>query len=246
MNPLAKPKVSEDQLAFIVHQSLSELPAQERPKARILREGVLACSNAELLQVLIGGPNAEQVARDLLSQCQDLRGIAAKSVSELADTIYGMGQHKAALLKASFELGKRLFVQSPETKPLIKTPADAAQLLMPEMGLLEQEEVWTVMLDARNRIIGTPTMLYRGCLNAAQMRVGEVFREAIRHSAASIIVAHNHPSTDPSPSADDVVVTKELIKAGKLLDVDVIDHIVVGGTTRFVSLKERGLGFEEG
>jgi DNA repair protein RadC len=242
MTTFAKHRVSEDQLAFIVYQTPAELPPSERPKARILREGALVCSNAELLQVLVGGSNAEQVARDLLSQCNDLRGIATKSVSELTDTIHGIGLHKAVLLKASFELGKRLFVQSPETKPFIKTPADAAQLLMPEMGLLEQEEVHTLLLDARNRVMAS-MMIYRGTLNAANMRLGEVFREAIRHNCASVIIAHNHPSGDPSPSNDDEIVTKELIKAGKMLDIEVLDHLVVAHN-RYVSLKERGLGFE--
>ena len=240
MNTL-KRTLNEDQLTFIVYQSPAALPEHERPNARILRDGPPACSTLELLQVLIGGPYAEQAARDLLDQCRDLRGIAGKSIIELSDLIQGIGQFKASQLKASFELGRRLFAQSPDTKPLIKTPADAGQLLMPEMGLLEQEEIRTVLLDARNRVIAIP-MIYRGTLNAANMRVGEVFKAAIRHNCASLILAHNHPSGDPSPSADDVLVTQELIKAGKLLDVEVMDHIVVAHN-RYVSLKERGLGF---
>jgi DNA repair protein RadC len=238
----SKHTLSDDQLAFIVYQTPAELPEPERPKARILREGALMCSNAELLQLLIGGPNAEQVARDLLDQCRDLRGIASKSILELADLTQGIGQHKAVVLKASFELGKRLFTQTPETKPLIKTPADAAQLLMPEMGLLEQEEVRIMLLDSRNRVLLT-NMIYRGTLNAANMRVGEVFRDAIRHNCASLILAHNHPSGDPSPSADDVTVTKELLKASKMLDIELLDHLVIAHN-RYVSIKERGLAFE--
>ncbi len=244
MNKPNKRQLRESQLSLIVYQSLDELPEHDRPHARALREGISACSTAELLQILIGGPHAEWAARTLLGECNDLHGLARKSLIEMADTVRGVGLAKAMQIKASVELGKRMVLSSAAPRTLIKTPADMANLLLPTMGLLDQEEVWTVLLDSRNRIIGTPTMLYRGSLNSAHMRVGEVFREAIRHSAASIILAHNHPSTDPSPSSDDVLVTKELIKAGKLLEIELLDHMVVGGATRYVSLKERGLGFE--
>ncbi len=244
MNKPNKCHVNESQLSLIVYQSLDELPEHDRPHARALREGISACSTSELLQILIGGPYAERAARTLLGECNDLHGLARKSLIEMADTVCGIGLAKATQIKASVELGKRMVLSSAAPRTLIKTPADIANLLLPMMGLLDQEEVWTVMLDSRNRLIGTPTMLYRGSLNSAHMRVGEVFRDAIRHSSASLIIAHNHPSCDPSPSADDVLVTTELIKAGKLLDIELLDHMVIAGTTRYVSLKERGLAFE--
>jgi DNA repair protein RadC len=238
-------RLRESQLGLIVYESLEELPEHDRPRARALREGISACSTSELLQILIGGPYAEWAARTLLGECNDLHGLASKSLIEMADTVRGIGLAKATQIKASVELGKRMVLSSAAPRTLIKTPADIANLLLPMLGLLDQEEVWTVLLDSRNRLIGTPTMLYRGCLNAANMRVGEVFRDAIRHNCASLIIAHNHPSGDPSPSADDVLVTTELIKAGKLLDIELLDHVVIGGTTRYVSLKERGLAFEQ-
>jgi DNA repair protein RadC len=139
-------------------------------------------------------------------------------------------------------LGKRLLLTNADLRPQIKTPGDAAQLLIPEMGMLDQEEVRTLLLDSRNRVMSVP-MIYRGTLNAANMRLGEVFREAIRSNSASIIVVHNHPSGDPSPSAEDVLVTKEFIRAGKLLNIDVLDHLIICHN-RYTSLKERGLGFE--
>ncbi len=154
----------------------------------------------------------------------------------------GIGPVKAIEIKAAFELGKRAALAAPEQRPQIKTPADAAQLLMLDMTALEQEEVRTMLLDTRNRVLST-AMIYRGSLNSASMRVAELFKTAIRNNAASIIVAHNHPSGDPAPSQDDIHVTKELIKAGKLLEIDVLDHIIIGHN-RFVSLKERRLGFE--
>lgn len=210
---------------------------------RLLRDGPAMCSNVELLQVVIGGPNAERTARILLDQCRDLRGIASHSAADLANQIFGLGHIKAAQLHASVELGKRMFALATETRAQIKTPADAAQIFIVEMSLLEQEEVRTMQLDTRNRVMSIE-MIYRGSLNAASMRVCEVFRVAIRSNAASIIIAHNHPSGDPTPSAEDIAVTKALADAGKLLDIELLDHIVVG-QNRYVSLKERGLAFGE-
>jgi DNA repair protein RadC len=200
------------------------------------------CSTLELLQVVIGGPKAERAARALLDRCQDLRGIARHSVGELAGLASGLGEGKASQIKAGLELGRRLFAVTDTPRPQIKTPADAAHILIPLLSLLDQEEVHTMQLDTRNRVISI-TLLYRGSLNTASMRVGEVWKEAIRVNAAAIVIAHNHPSGDPSPSAEDIQVTKTLKEAGKLLDVELLDHIVIGGA-RYVSMKERGLGFE--
>lgn len=124
----------------------------------------------------------------------------------------------------------------------MSSPGDAANLLMSEMMFLEQEHLRLILLDTRNRVLSMPT-LYVGSLNSSVVRVGELFRAAIRENAAALIVAHNHPSGDPSPSPEDVNVTRQLVRAGKLLDIDVLDHIVIG-QQRFVSLKERGLGFD--
>jgi DNA repair protein RadC len=235
-------KANPRQLSLVVYRELAPLPVRERPHARLLREGAEVCNTAELLQILIGGPHAETAARALLEHCGDLRGIAGKSIPELASLTQGIGKQKAIRLKACVELGRRLFTQQVETRPQIKTPADAASLLRPVMGSLEQEEVWVLMLDTRNRVIHS-AMIYRGNLKAVNMRIAELFRDAIRHNAASIIIAHNHPSGDASPSADDVAVTRELVKAGKLLDIEVLDHLVIAHTTH-TSLKERNLGFD--
>ena len=236
-----RPPPNEHQLSFVVYDDPAPVPEYDRPQARVLRDGVSACSTLELLQVVIGGRDPERAARQLLDQFRDLRGIATRSVYELSASTYGLGESKAALVKACLELGKRLWLGTGETRPQIKTPADAAQLLMAEMGLLEQEEVRTMLLDTRNRVISTP-MLYRGSLNAAGLRVGEVFREAIRQNCAAVIIAHNHPSQDPAPSAEDIRVTRDLVQAGKLLSIDVVDHIVIAADS-YVSLRERGLGF---
>jgi len=228
-------------MPLLMYEPLAPLPEAERPGTRLLRDGPVACSTVELLQVLIGGPQAERSARELLAHCRDLRGILLRTPYELASNVHGLGEKKAALVKACLELGKRMITQPPETRPQIRTPADAAHLLMPEIGHLEQEEVWVMLLDARSRVIGT-SRIYRGSLNSASMRVNELFREAIRNNAASIILAHNHPSQDCSASSDDIYVTKEAIKAGKLLDIECVDHLVCCATS-YCSLKERGLMF---
>lgn len=230
------------QSSFVIYDEPCALPLSERPQARILRDGPAVCSTLELLQVVIGGPKAERAARSLLDGCQDLRGIARHSVQELAGMAQGLGQGKAAQLKAGLELGRRLFAVTETPRPQIKTPADAAQILIPLLSLLDQEEVHTMQLDTRNRVISI-MLLYRGSLNSASMRVAEVFKDAVRVNAAALVIAHNHPSGDPSPSAEDIAVTKTLVSAGKLLDIELLDHIVVGGA-RYVSMKERGLGFE--
>lgn len=224
---------------------LRDLPEGERPRERFLAVGPASLSQRELLAILLGTGTGRKgvtaLADELLGRFGGLSGLARASVGELR-SVHGLGEVKAIQLKTALELGKRLMLGSAEERPLVRTPSDAAQLLMAEMGLLDQEEVRTLLLDTRNRVIGVP-MIYRGSLNAASMRTGELFREAIRANAASVVVAHNHPSGDPTPSAEDVRVTRVLIEAGKMLEVEVLDHIIVGHN-RYTSLKERGLGFD--
>jgi DNA repair protein RadC len=163
------------------------------------------------------------------------------SFSDLA-SVKGMGTAKAAQLKAAIELGRRLLISSPDARPQITSPLDAANLLMLEMGGLEQENLRILLLDTKNRVIASPTV-YVGNVNSSIIRVSEVFREAIRENATALIVAHNHPSGDPTPSPEDVQVTRSIVEAGFLLGIEVLDHLVIGHQ-RFVSLKERGLGFD--
>jgi DNA repair protein RadC len=175
-----------------------------------------------------------------LATFDGLAGLARASPPELMAE-RGLGLAKTAQLKAALELGRRLLVESPADRPQIRSPADAANLLISEMGLLEQEQLRVILLDTKNRVLEMPT-IYVGSLNTSLIRVGELFREAIRANCASLIVVHNHPSGDPTPSPEDVAVTRQIVEAGKLLDVDVLDHLIIG-QQRFVSLKERGVGF---
>ncbi len=226
------------------HPTIKELPSGERPRERLLHYGASVLSNAELLAIIfrIGtrDENVIRMAERLLASFRGLAGLARANPTELTSE-RGIGPAKVAQLKAALELGKRLLVASPEERPQIRSPADAANLVMLEMGLLEQEELRVMLLDTKNRVLHMHTV-YRGSLNTSLIRVAEVFRDAIRANCASLIVVHNHPSGDPMPSPEDISVTKEIVAAGKLLDVDVLDHLIIGRQC-FVSLKERGLGF---
>jgi DNA repair protein RadC len=227
------------------HPTIHDFPLGERPRERLQYYGPAALSNAELLAILlrVGSPGENVIALStrLLTQFGGLGGLAKASFGELA-TIKGLGTAKTAQLKAAIELGRRLLITSPDARPQITSPLDAANLLMLEMGSLEQEHLRTLLLDTKNRVLASPTV-YVGNVNASIIRVSEVFREAVRENATAIIVAHNHPSGDPTPSPEDVQVTRSIVEAGSLLGIDVLDHLVIGHQ-RFISLKERGLGFD--
>lgn len=227
------------------HPTIHDFPLGERPRERLQYYGPTALSNAELLAILLRvgtpGENVVALSTRLLTQFGGLAGLARASFGELA-TIKGLGTAKTAQLKAAIELGRRLLVTSPDARPQITSPLDAANLLMLEMGSLEQEHLRTLLLDTKNRVLASPTV-YVGNVNSSIIRVSEIFREAVRENATAIIVAHNHPSGDPTPSPEDVNVTRSIVQAGSLLGIDVLDHLVIGHQ-RFVSLKERGLGFD--
>jgi DNA repair protein RadC len=223
---------------------LRELPLSERPRERLQHAGAASLSNAELLAITLRiggrGENVLDMAQRLLSTYHGLGGLARASCGELAQE-HGVGTAKAAQVLAAFELGKRLLVASPDDRPQVTSPADAANLLMAEMSTLEQEHLRTLLLDTKHRVLASPTV-YVGNVNTSVIRVAELFREAIRLNCVALIVAHNHPSGDPTPSPDDIKVTEQIVQAGKLLDIEVLDHLVIG-QQRYVSLKERGLGF---
>ncbi|HEY7296120.1 MAG TPA: DNA repair protein RadC [Dehalococcoidia bacterium] len=232
-----------------VHRSeyrptIRELPSAERPRERLRSYGEGALSTAELLAIILrvgmAGENVLEVASRLLSQHGGLVGLGRLSFDELCAT-RGLGEAKAAQLRAALELGRRLAVSTPEERPVIREPKDVAQLVQPEMQLLDQEQLRVLVLNTKNQVLAIPT-ISSGTVNQSQVRPAEVFRPAIRANAPSIIVVHNHPSGDPAPSKEDVSVTRDLVNAGRLLDVEVLDHIVIGHG-RFVSLKDRGLGF---
>jgi DNA repair protein RadC len=217
---------------------IRELPLHERPASRIADHGPGALSDAELLALVSGQTDLEVCERSL----REYQGWVGLLRADLRAVAVSIGTpRKAASLKAALEIGRRLMVAGYEGRYQVKSPSDVAQLFMVEMMALDQEELWVACLDTKNRLIKI-AKVYRGSVNTAMIRVGEVFKEALRLNASSIVVAHNHPSTDATPSPEDILVTRQIVEAGKLLDCEVLDHLVLAGN-RYVSLRERGLGF---
>ena len=223
---------------------IADFDAEDRPRERLARLGATALTNAELIAILlrvgVAGENVVQLSQRLLKQFDGLYGLRRATFEEVSG-VKGMGAAKTAQLKAAIELGQRLRLETPEERPTIHSPNDAAALVRYEMEGLVQENLWVLTVDTRNRLMAVDR-IYQGSLNASMVRVGELFKGAIQRSAASVILAHNHPSGDPSPSAEDATLTRAVVAAGKLLDIEVLDHLVIGRGA-FVSMKERRLGF---
>lgn len=221
---------------------LTDYAPLDRPRERLAESGPQALSNAELLAILlrtgVSGENAVQVAQRLLGELGDLPGLHRASLSDLC-AVRGVGLAKGAQLQAAVELGRRVARAEAGQRPLVQSPADAAALVQYEMSGLDQEHLWVLILDTRHRLLKT-ARVYHGSLNTSLVRVGEIFREAVKLNAAAIVVVHNHPSGDPTPSSDDVAVTRAIAEAGRLLDIHVLDHLVVG-RSKYVSMKEKGL-----
>ena len=223
---------------------MKELPLTDQPRERLVTVGPQALSDAELLAILlrvgVPGINVLQLSQQTLAEYGGWAGLLRAEYQDLCQR-RGMGAAKTATVKAALEIGRRLLLTGPDERFQIKSPADAATLLMLEMGHLDQEHLRAVLLDTKNRVQQITT-IYIGSVNSAMIRVGEVFKEAIRRNSAALILAHNHPSGDPSPSPEDILVTRQIVEAGKLLDCEVLDHLVIG-RGRYVSMRERGLGF---
>ena len=224
---------------------IADLQESDRPRERLVQLGAEALSTAELLGILlrvgVPGENAVQLGVRLLHEFGGLPGLHRAPMEELTEQ-HGIGAAKAIQIKAAIELGRRVAVEVPEGLRIINSPEDAAALLRVKMSAFEDERLYVILLDTRNHVLGEPEELYHGSVNTSQVRIGEVFKPAVRRNATGIIIVHNHPSGDPTPSPDDLAITRACVEAGKLLDIDVLDHLVIG-QGRYVSMKERGLGF---
>ncbi|CAA9570009.1 MAG: UPF0758 family protein [uncultured Thermomicrobiales bacterium] len=224
--------------------TIKELPAGERPQEKLKLRGEASLSNGELIAILLRtglpGETVVDVAQRLLATHGGLLGLSRVDYGDLCKE-RGLGEVKAAKLKACVELARRLSLERPNERVRISSPEDIVVLISSEMAALDQEELRVILLNTKNEVLRVVTV-YRGSVNAAQIRVAEVFKEAVRHNAPSLVIAHNHPSGDPTPSSDDVAVTRELVQAGRLLDIEVLDHLVIGDG-RHVSLRRKGLGF---
>ena len=222
--------------------ALKDLPAEERPRERLHAYGARALTTAELIAILIRTGNAQRSAVSLgeflLAEFGSIQGVATASAEQLA-AVKGLGTAKAAQIKAAIEFGNRLALFTEEGRPSIGSPRDVSNLLMPDLRYQKKEHLKSLLLDTKNRVLAIKTVSI-GDLSSSIVHPREVYKDAVLASAASIIIAHNHPSGDPTPSAEDVAVTKRLIQSGEIMGIDLLDHIVLGDGT-FVSLKERGL-----
>jgi len=226
-------------------RAIRELPADERPRERLTLRGVGGLSAAELIALLWGsgsrGRSAVDLAAEALARHDGLTGLARATDGEL-ESLPGVGAARAAQLIAAFELGRRLMADWPTARWTIRAPRDVADRLILQMGRLEREELRVVLLNTKNVVLRVVTV-YQGNVSSSLVRVGELFRDAVRLNASGLILVHNHPSGDPTPSPDDLHLTAEALAAGRLLDIDVLDHLVVGHDA-WVSLRDRGVSFD--
>ena len=231
--------------------TVRDLPATLRPREEFLRRGAANLSDDTLLAILLRsgrrGRNVAELARDVLHAFGGLGPLAKATYEELrAKRISGLGKVKAMEIAAALELGRRAAGQTPaDEAPIVRDPESVVRQLQPLAFNLRQEVFWTLLLDTRNRLIGHPEEVSRGLLDTSPVHPREVFAKAIRHAAAAVILAHNHPSGDPSPSPEDLRVTRQLVDASRILGIRVLDHVIVGRETAthpgHLSLREKGL-----
>jgi len=224
---------------------IRDMPQDERPRERLQRYGANHLSNAELIAILLRvgstGENVLNLSARVLATYGGLGGVARASYGELCD-LHGISDAKACQLMAALELGRRLVSLHPEDRSVIGSPLDVYNLLSAEMSFLDQEHLKVLLLNTKNEVIAT-NEIYKGTVNSAGVRVAEVIRPAVRDNCPNIIIVHNHPSGDPTPSPEDVMVTRQIRSCAEMMDIRLLDHVVIG-SGRYVSLKERGLGFD--
>ncbi|MGG3738507.1 DNA repair protein RadC [Aeribacillus pallidus] len=220
---------------------LRDVPQNDRPRERFIQNGPQSVSNQELLAILLGTGTKEesvlQLANRLLVYFEGLRMLKDTSLEELM-AVKGIGKAKAVQLLASVELGRRIHNLTFEDRYVIRSPEDGAKYVMEELRFLSQEHFVCLYLNTKNQVMHKQTV-FIGSLNASIVHPREVFKEALRRSAASLICVHNHPSGDPTPSREDIEVTRRLVECGRMLGIEVLDHLIIG-EKKYVSLKEKG------
>lgn len=222
--------------------TLKEYPVELQPRERLFRFGVQALSDRELIAILLTTGSREGTALDLaegiLTKYQGLKNFSHLTQEEL-ESIKGVGQGKAARIIAAVELGKRISLQGSDFKPAIRSPEDVSNLVMEEMRILDREHFKALLLNTKNQVISCETISI-GNLNSSLVHPRELFKVAVKRSAAALILLHNHPSGDPTPSRDDIKITKRLIEAGEIMGIGILDHVIIGNKI-FISMKEQGL-----
>lgn len=220
--------------------TVRDMPVEERPRERLEKYGSETLKTHELLAIILrvgtAGENVLDLAEKLLQKYHGLSGLMSANFHELCNE-HGLGVAKSAQLKAALELGKRLMIEQPDKKYQVRSADDAAWLFKPDMAHLDHEEMHILILDTKNQVV-EKIKSYKGTVNSSVLRVAEVFRPAIIRNCPTIIVSHNHPSGDPTPSPEDIEVTRQLLEASKVLDIELLDHLVIGNP-RYISLKER-------
>ena len=236
-DPYGRPKLD-------YRATVREMPSHERPRERLQSFGSQALSTAELLAIILRtgtkGDNVLALANKLLVKYGGLSGLMRADFRELCAE-RGMGEAKSAQVKAALEIGRRLSLLPAETRYPIRTPADAANLVMLDLAYLDTEQLRILLLDSRGQLV-EKVASYQGTVNRAVARAAEIFRPAVIRNCPGLILCHNHPSGDPTPSPEDIEATQRLVEAGRLLDIELVDHIIIG-QQRFVSLKQH-LGWE--
>ena len=221
---------------------MKDLPLDERPREKMLVNGADNLSNAELIAILLrtgtSHESALRLAEQLLYKYQGLAGLGVLSPQEISH-MHGIGIAKAVTIAAAIELGKRMSILPMGNRPVIRSPQDAADLMMPRLRYENKEHFIVLLLSTKNHVLAAPTISI-GSLNASLVHPRELFRAAINNSAAAVILIHNHPSGDPSPSQEDISLTKRLLDAGRILDISVLDHVIIGDG-KYVSFKEKGI-----
>lgn len=221
--------------------TIKDLPEELRPRERLFHFGPEALSEAELLAILLrtgtDKASALDLAGELLSRFEGLRGLAAAGLEELNE-VRGMGPAKGAQIKAALELGRRLVASPTAVRPVVRTPEDGAALVMEDFRHLDREHFGVLILNTKNQVLAVERVAV-GTLNTTTVHPREVFKCAVRRSAAALILVHNHPSGDPTPSRQDLELTRRLAEAGEMMGIHVLDHLIIGDN-RFVSLKAEG------
>jgi len=221
---------------------IKEIPSEDRPLERLIRYGAEALSNAELLAVIIRTgsreDNAITLASRLMSTNEGIGFLSSCTMDELRQE-KGIGKVKAAQIKAAIELGKRLKNYRPDNKYKITSPADAAELVMEDMRYFKKEHLRVIFLNTKNYVMDIKDLSI-GSLSSSIVHPREVYSEAIKKSCSSIIVCHNHPSGDPSESQEDINITRRLHEVGKLVGIELLDHLIIGSGS-YISLKEKGI-----
>jgi DNA repair protein RadC len=222
-------------------KSIKDWPEGERPRERLLSHGVSNLTNAQLLAIILrtggGGKSALDLAMEILDSFKELKNIESASLNEFI-SIKGMGKAKFTQLKAAFELGRRLNEEPNKKGPIFSSGSDVYTYFSPRFKNLKKEVFWCAMLDAKNRIIHD-CRISEGTLTNSLIHPREAFREAIKESAASVIFVHNHPSGDPSPSKEDILITERLVSAGAIIGIKVLDHVILG-YDKYTSMMEKG------